>query len=220
MELLVALRIKIGRKFEGRQMVNSYPAFNSMPANVRGDMDWSHYIDQFTCWHYDKKSGFGEQDDYNPSTQMQYGVFCVPPAFAETALAAFPEQVEQISEEEFAEFYDSRAHEHEPEVRYDEGALNGLRARYGDIPTVDTELIEFFTNATEDDEAPLSAQYKAKKGRNLTAQEKQHIKTLVKMTSGDCKSLNPNHPSPGVRKNKNRFYADFKSRRGFTIKAK
>lgn len=220
MELLVALRIKIGRKFEGRQMVNSYPAFNSLPANVRGDMDWSHYIDQFTCWHYDKKSGFGEQDDYNPSTQIQYGVFCVPPPFAEAALAAFPDTVEQLSEEEFVEFYDSRAHEHESEVRYDEGALNGLRARYGDLPIADAELIEFFTDATEDNEDAFSNHYKEKKGRSLTGKEKQHISTLVKMTPGDCKALNPNHPSPGVRKNKNRFYVDFKSRRGFTIRAK
>jgi hypothetical protein len=226
MSELVALRVKIGRHFNGKQMQNKYPNFNSLPESVRGDMDWSCYIDQFTCWHYDKVSGFGESDAYSPDERIQYGVFCVPQDFADAAIAAFgpsgttePGLVEQISEVHLQQFYDERAHEHEAEIRYDEGALAGLRARYGQIPVVKKQIVEFFTDTTEAEAEARIAEFEAILGRPLTAKERAKAEKLCEMEPSDCKAINPDHPSPGVRKNKNRRYADFKNRKGFTIKA-
>lgn len=226
MSELVALRIKIGRKFNGKQSQNDYPNFNLLPGAVRDDEDWSCYIDKFTQWHYDHVSGFGESDAYNPDDQTQYGVFCVPQAFADAALAMFgptgterPGLVEQISEAHLQQFYDDRAHEHESEIKYDEATLGGLRARYGTIPVVKKQIVEFFTDTDEDGADARIAEFEAILGRSLTAKEEAKARKLCEMEPSDCKAINPEHPSPGIRKNKNRRYADYKSRKGFTIKA-
>ncbi len=221
MSELVALRIKIKRKFSGGQMQNDYPNFNALPDNVRDDMDWCCFIDQFTSWHYDKKSGFGESDSYNPDERTQYGIFCVPQSFADAALLMFSDAVEQVNESDFTWFYDDRAHAHESELRYDAEVLSGLRARYGTIPVVTAELAEFFTDTTEDDKDAKIVEYEVAYLSGIKIKDKTKIKIdkLVEMEVSDRKAINPDHPSPGIRKNKDRFYADFKARKGFTIKA-
>ena len=86
---LTAIKVKILRKKEGNRMVNDYPSFNDLAANVRGDMDWSCYIDAFGIgWHYDKISGFGETDAENTDPASQYAITAVPDAFDE-----LPDQV-------------------------------------------------------------------------------------------------------------------------------
>lgn len=217
---LVALRVKIGRaKDKQNRMMNSYPDFNKLPPEVRGGVDWCYYVDQYTAWHYDKLSGFGEADDYNQDPDMQYGCFCVPKEFADAALAMFPNQVEQLEELDFEDFYDNRAHAHEVEMMYAPDVLNGLRAKYGDIPAVEQDVLEEFTDATEATKEDKLRQFEGRK-RRLSQKELEAVDTLAKMTPNECKALNPDHPAPGINKNRSRFYKDFKARRGFTVAKK
>ena len=178
---LVALRIKIGRAFNGKQMQNDYPDFNSLPGSVRDNMDWSCFIDQFTKWQYDKKSGFGEGDGYNPDMTKQFGVFCVPESFATAALAAFPDTVEQLSEADLQTFYDDRVHDGDAEIKYDADTLSGLRARYGTIPVVKKQIVEFFTDTTEAQALTRIAEFEALLGRALTAKERTKANKLIEM---------------------------------------
>ena len=217
---LVALKIEIKRKAVGNSTHNDYPDFNSLPGSVRGEMDWCHFIDQFTAWQYDHKSGFGESDGYNPDPLVQYGVFCVPQDFADAALAAFPTRVVQLDEVELEQFYEQRAHEQEPELNYDEKTLSGLRARYGTIPVAKKQIIAFFTDTTDAGGPARIAEFEAQIGRQLTAKELVKANKLIEMEPGDCKAINPDHPSPGIKKNINRLYADFKGKKGFTIATK
>jgi hypothetical protein len=222
---LVALRIKIGRKLVDtgsgkRQMQNAYPDFNSLPEAVRDSMDWSYFVDKYTAWQYDKQSGFGEVDAYNPDPDMQFGVFCVPKDFADAALEAFPKQIKQLSEAELEDFYDNRAHVHEHEYSYNESVLNGIRARYGEVVVAEDELIEFFTDTTEANKVQRIAEYEATKGKSLSNVQQTQVNLLTKMTSADCKAINSSHPSPGINKNNKRYYTDFKTTRNFTIRPK
>ena len=135
--LLVPLRIKIGRKIgkddKGNDRPeNAYPDFDGqISAATREGLSWPYYVDRYGGWHYDKRSGFGEVDDYNPDPMMQFGVLTVPIAFAEAAVAAFPGTAEIIAEAEFEEFYDTRAHAHEAKEFIATEVLNALRAKYG-----------------------------------------------------------------------------------------
>ena len=217
---LVALRIKILRKLVGTQAQNDYPDFNSLPSLVRDNMDWCNFIDQFTAWHYDHKSGFGESDTYNPDMKAQYGVFCVPQDFANAAIAAFPTRVEQLDETELEQFYNARSHDAEPELQYDDKVLGGLRARYGKIPVAKKQIIEFFTETDEDGEVARIAEYEIVLGRPINQKEHAKIDKLCAMEPSDCKAINPTHPSPGIKKNKNATYNGFKGRKGFTIAVK
>jgi hypothetical protein len=126
---LVPLKIKITRHAPQGQLVNKYPDFNSLPAELRAGLDWSQFFDHYGLgWHYDK-CGFGEVDAENPDPTCQYGYTLVPEDFAAAALAAFPETVSEIDEAEFERVYNERCHDHEPEFRYDLSVLQALAAK-------------------------------------------------------------------------------------------
>lgn len=216
---LVPLRIKIGRKQGPKGMQNDYPDFNAMDSAIRHDLDWSNYVDTYgTGWHYDKLSGFREADVYNPDAGMQFGMFAVPEDFANAAVAMFPTKVEILTEAQFELFYNDRAHSHESEEKANSGVLNVLRAKYGDIPITKQKIIEFFTDVTEAEKVAKIAQVEGVLGRSLTADELTKVDLLCKMSPADCKALDPNHPTPGIKKNNRRYYSDFKAMQNFTIK--
>jgi hypothetical protein len=220
---LVALKIEIKRKIDPNNQkgaVNDYPDFNSLPAAVRDNLDWCHFIDQYSGWQYDHESGFGESDSFNPDPKVQYGVFMVPQDFADAAMAAFPTRVTQLDEADLETFYNDRAHRADSELNYDEGVLSGLQARYGKIPVAKKALIEFFTDTDQDGEAARIAEYEVEIGRTITAREQSKIDKLCEMEPSDCKAINPTHPSPGIKKNKNATYQGYKNKKGFTIAIK
>ncbi len=217
---LVALKIKILRKVVGTSTVNDYPDFNSLPAALRDDMDWSNFIDQFAGWQYDRESGFGESDAFNPDPKVQYGVLLVPQDFADAAMAAFPTRVVQLDEADLQSFYDQRAHVADPEIKYDEAVLGGLRARYGQIPVVKKQIVEFFTDTDEAGADARIAEFEVILGRSLTAKERAKAEKLCEMEPNDCKAINPNHPSPGIKTNETAKYVGFKGKKGFTIAIK
>lgn len=127
---MIPILIQVRRKIERGSMVNDYPDFNSLPDEVREGMDWAHFIDAHGIqMHYDKVGGFGRRDEYNDDPGMQYCGTLVPEAFARAAVAAFPDRVELLSEADWAEFYDTRSHAHEPEEHYDVEVLQALAAK-------------------------------------------------------------------------------------------
>ncbi|MCK4500154.1 hypothetical protein KAU11_06625 [Candidatus Babeliales bacterium] len=136
---LVPIKVKIPLKGGSGKDANhhKYPDFNALPAEVREDMNWAHFFDVHgISWHYDKLSGHGEVDQSvvvgdihkNNDPALWYGGTCVPGAFADAAVAMFPDEVEILSEADWERFYDDRSHILEDEDLHDLDALQKLQA--------------------------------------------------------------------------------------------
>ncbi len=126
MRSLKAIKVKIGLKENGHA---KYPNFNQIPATIRNNLDWSHYVDTYGLgWHYDKTSGHRESTTDSPYGQ-QWGVLIVPEAFASEALNLFPDDVTPLTEAELEDFYDNKAHIKEPDEVIHREALEGIKAK-------------------------------------------------------------------------------------------
>jgi hypothetical protein len=124
---LVALKVIVGLDQSNGQA--KYPNFNLISSAVRKGMDWSKYIDVHgTGWHYDKTSGHKEETVDSPQGE-QIACLCVPQDFADEAILAFPGVVSELSELEFEDFHDNKAHAHEPAENISTDVLNGLNAQ-------------------------------------------------------------------------------------------
>lgn len=100
MKQLVPIRIVIGTRLAGDgTMPLSYPKFNQLPLALRGNMDWTYFIDRRGYgMHYSRdKSG-----DKKPNCCWTL----VPKDFAIAAAKTFAE-VTIHSEKEWADFYDN-----------------------------------------------------------------------------------------------------------------
>ena len=131
---LVALKIKIGLK--GKDWTKAeerghalYPNFNQLQSVINSGMDWSNYVDTYgEGWHYDKKCGH-KQEDETSLKGMQWGMLIVPKEFADEAVATFPQVCSVVNEAELEDFYDNRAHAHEPDERIDDVVLKGIEGK-------------------------------------------------------------------------------------------
>ena len=221
MKDLIGLRIKIGRKFDKGKGSSrfAYPDFDAMPEEKRGGMPWQYYFDAAgTGWLYDNCCAHNEVDDYNPELGVWYGIIGVPEEFALEALTRWPNEVERLTETEFEEFYDHRCMENQSEYKYDADQLNGIRARYGDLPVADPEIIRAFTDATPDTKSAIVAGLLATDGKTLTPAEDDAASKLCDMDPCDCRALDPDDPLPGICRNKNKHFSDFKAVKNIRIK--
>jgi len=125
---LVPLKVKIGLKNENGHTVHAFPSFNDIAPNLRDNLDWSYFIDQFGGWHYDKIIGHMEQDAESP-TGIWLGMILVPNSFAQEAIKLFPESCQILTELEAEKFYNERAHIREPEVFEDAEVLQAIVAK-------------------------------------------------------------------------------------------
>ena len=167
---LVGIKVKIGLKANGHA---KYPTFNDLPIVKASGMDWSKYVDVMGLgWHYDKTSGHKEETQDSPFGQ-QWGMLIIPEEFATQAVAVFPADVTRLTEVELEDFYDNKAHAHEPDELFDEQVLTGIKM-------------------------------------------KQDLG--IALTTQQVKALDPNDDTPGIRKNKNKKWANKKSIVGVTIK--
>jgi len=122
---LTAIKVKIGLNVNGSA---KYPSFNNLPVVKAAGMDWAKYVDtQGLGWHYDKTSGHQDETADSPRGQ-QYGVLIIPEQFAVEAEAAFPSECTRINEIELQDFYETKAHAHEPDDNIDEQVINSLQA--------------------------------------------------------------------------------------------
>jgi hypothetical protein len=131
---LVPLKVKILRraKFDvngTESMGMDYPTFNSLPMETRENLDWCNYVDKYGGWHYDKKSKLGQSDDVVTDKEVQYGCILVKKNFAQEAVKEWPNRVKILSEEEFEDFYDNRAHAGEPDEVINNSIVNAVLAK-------------------------------------------------------------------------------------------
>lgn len=123
---LVPIKVKIGLKSNGNAL---YPDFNKLQTVADSGMDWAKYIDIYGLgWHYDKVSGHKEETTDSPFGQ-QWGALIVPPAFADEAIAMYPETTSKLTEAELEDFYNTKAHAHEPDENIDTDILAGIKAK-------------------------------------------------------------------------------------------
>jgi hypothetical protein len=124
---LVALKVIV--KLDPTNGQALYPNFNLISSSTRKGMDWSKYIDVHgSGWHYDKTSGHREETVDSPQGE-QIACLCVPQDFATEALSSFPSVVTEMTETEFEDFHDNKAHAHEPAESISTDILNGLSAQ-------------------------------------------------------------------------------------------
>lgn len=153
---LVPIKVVIRRGPFGPHVRNSWPAFNDLPPAVRGGVDWAHFIDGMGIgWHYDRVAPFGQSDAESPDANEMFAITAVPRAFAEAAVAAFPTQVSSITELEFTELFDTRAHILDPDLLIDSDRLDQIRSRRGVTGPIDnadmTDWSDDERNATNPD---------------------------------------------------------------------
>ena len=135
-------------------------------------LDWARYVDVHGLgWHYDKTSGHKEDSQDSP-LGTQIGTLVVSEEFANEAITMFPDTCSELDEEEFEDFYDNKAHSHEPDEVFDLPVLEGIQA-------------------------------KISLGLPLTIQQQE--------------AIDSNSNTPGIRKNKKRFWKDMKKDTGVKI---
>lgn len=126
MRNLVPVKVKIGLKNNSHA---KYPDFNLLDAVKASGLDWSYYVDiNGLGWHYDKKCGHKEEAA-DSLFGMQWGVLVIPQDFADQAAVAFPAEVTKLTEAELEDFYDNRAHAHEPDEEMDATVLQGIKMK-------------------------------------------------------------------------------------------
>lgn len=124
---LVALRLDVG--LDDVTGHAKYPNFNKIAPATRKGMDWSKYIDVHgSGMHYNKACGHKDDTPESPYGHQQCCI-CVPADFAVEALALFPDVVHECTAIEFEEFYNNKAHAHEPDDIIDSDVLIGLSAQ-------------------------------------------------------------------------------------------
>ncbi len=129
MQDLVPIMVRIGLAVKGGKQVHDYPDFNSLPPEVRGNRDWSYFVDIYGGWHYDKVTGHRENNpELNSPLGVWMGMLLVPEDFAVAAISAFG-TVSRMTEQEAAGFYDLRAHVHEPALKIDKDIIENIKVR-------------------------------------------------------------------------------------------
>jgi hypothetical protein len=106
-----------------------YPDLNQLSSTVRRGMDWCEYIDAYGLGiQYDKDCGHKEHSVESPRGQ-QCCVIVVEPAFAAEAMVMFPSRFTQLTPAEFEDFYDNKAHAHEPDEHVDTDVLDAIESK-------------------------------------------------------------------------------------------
>ncbi len=122
---LVALKVKIGLTSKN---FHAFPSFNSLSASVRGNVDWSIFIDRFGGWHYDQVCGHAEADVTSPRGNWN-GLLFVPEDFALASVAAFPDTCSIVPEIEAEDFYNNRGHVRDAAIKEDVNVLQSIQAK-------------------------------------------------------------------------------------------
>lgn len=187
---LSAIKARIGLRANGSA---KYPDFGKLPVVVESGIDWSHYIDVHGLgWMYDKTSGHRDETPESPLGQ-QWGMLVVSEAFADQAVATFPEDCVRMTDAECEAFYDEKAALHLDDETLDTDTLQGLNAEW--------QLLDVLY---QDGTSAVRLQL-----------EPRRVKLRQKIEG----ALDPDSPERGVRENKDRRWRDRIARSGVTIKA-
>lgn len=124
---LVPIKINIGLREDNGQ--HKFPLFNDLESGIRGNMDWSYFVDKHGLgWHYDKCCSHRIEKPGAPFG-MQWGMLLVPKKFADAAIEKFGDVVTKMTEVECEEFYNVHCHAHEPEIRIDEKVMESIKTK-------------------------------------------------------------------------------------------
>jgi len=119
---LVPIKVKLFRKTDGSGI--DWPSFNVISEEIRKGMVWSRYIDVMGIrWHYNKVANLGTRAPFGEACT------CVPQDFADAAVVAFPDKVSILTEAEWVEFYDTKAHAHEPDEDINVELVKGIKLK-------------------------------------------------------------------------------------------
>lgn len=187
---IVPLKVTMTKGASGIQ----YPPFNEISREIRRSLDWTQYVDLLGGWHYDRVSGFGESDaaDAPGGGNPDPFTWCGV-MLVEPAFAA--EAVQKWPDK------CSVLTEAAFEAFYDH------RAHAHESPeTVNTERIN-----------ELRAKYGIMGRISLVELAKLPKKDL---DDDDLEALNPEHPAPGIVRNKAKKWAWFKAARNLKIDQK
>ncbi len=135
----VPLKVKIGLRPNGHA---DHPDWQQLPLAANDDPA-GHMGDG---WHYDKTSGHKEATADSP-VGMQWGLILVTRQFAEEALDTFPDKIEELTEVEAKDFWETKVTAHVPKNRINTEYLVGLKAQYDllkvtkqSISTIDAQI--------------------------------------------------------------------------------
>ena len=121
---LVPLKVKIGLRENGHA---DHPDWTKLPSigndNTRAHAPFSWMYDKI-CGHEEIREGAGTWDS---PRGMQWGVFLCKRAFADEALATFPDTITELTEVEFEDFYDNYHKGKAPEFQFDNTVLESLK---------------------------------------------------------------------------------------------
>ncbi len=127
---LIPIIVRIGLRNKKGKSEHDHPEFNKLPEELRDGLDWSHYVDKFGGWLYDRVSGHSTHDPDNDSPHgIWLGMLLVPEAFANAAIKTFPDQVSQMTEPQCEAFYHDRCTINEPEIKDDTEVLQAIAAK-------------------------------------------------------------------------------------------
>lgn len=113
---LVVIKVKIGLRPNGHA---DHPDWPSLPLR-----DAESHI--FGGWKYDKTCGHKE-DSVDSPLGMQWGCLTVSEAFAMAAEKMWPNLITRLTEEEYEDFWNNKAHAHLPENNHNLQILQGLQ---------------------------------------------------------------------------------------------
>lgn len=179
---VAAIKVKIGLRPNGHA---DHPDWTKLPLASAGpgSVEENVKVHQFAGgWKYDKSSGHQEETADSPIGQ-QWGMLLVTAQYATEAVAAFPALVTRMTEAQAQAFWDDRAHAHLPDERRDVGELTALRAEFQLVK----DLAQEFSG---------NAKLKAR---------------LVALKTQAQAALDPDDPTPGVRKNRLKRWAGAKA---------
>lgn len=154
---LVAIKVTVGIRSNGHAdhpNFNHLPVLQDMKAAGQ-EMDWAHYVSVHGLSnHYDKICGHAvHAPDVDPKLDSpagtQWCVFVIPKEFADQAVAfdpsilymltpaelalhedgKLPQRIFKLTEAELEDFYDNRAHAHEPDETMDEVVVSRIEAK-------------------------------------------------------------------------------------------
>ncbi len=126
MKDLVPIKVIVKKGFDEKTKQNRaiYPDFNQIDSVIRKGLPWSVFIDhEGISWHYNKINNIGTGEKEGRC------VTCVPKDFAYAAVKLFSDEVSILTESEFEDFYDNKAHAHESDEIVDLETLQIIKLK-------------------------------------------------------------------------------------------
>lgn len=187
---LVPLKIDIGLKLEGGRQVHAHPDFNKIPAHLRGGMDWSYFLTGINGGPFYDHCCGHHEVDDEDPTDP----FCNTKVGCWHAMILVPK-----------DFADEALKLFGP---------NGTLVK-DQVEEVDAEDFEEFYNKRHATRIP---EQEIDEKRLASIKAKQDVG--ASLTKDDEDALDPEKPTPGIKKNPLKRWKDRQKKQGITIQSR